>query len=138
MAARVTFRVDERSLARFQDELESRLGDMEDEFEMGTQHVLGKVGEESQRLCPYDSSPDRPASRGVHLRDTMRIHVGRRKGHVTGNISYNKAYAQSVHEIPARHKAPTTWKFLEIPWTKRRAQIEESIRNAARRALKAR
>lgn len=104
----------------------SRAGNgLNEEVEDAMQDAMEKVKVDSQALCPIDTG---------RLRESASVAVYRhRNGALHASVSYDTPYAVYVHENPdAYHKAPTTFKFLEIAMLNNRPNIERMIRDAIR------
>lgn len=121
------------------DQLERVRDEAVDVLPESVEDELDAVLAESQEIVPVEEGD---------LKSTGRVVVTERGERVSGRVSYGNAagpnkfvdYAIYVHENPdARHEPPTSWKFLEIPWRRRRggmpAAIGRRVRQAIRRAV---
>jgi hypothetical protein len=70
------------------------------------ERIMGK----SKRIVPVDKGPLR-ASGHVQLPEIR----GKKVSVTLGYGGAAAPYAVIVHEKPARHNAPTQWKYLEVP-----------------------
>jgi hypothetical protein len=77
----------------------------------------------SLRLCPIDTGA---------LRASAWADASYRGGYLQGACGYDTDYALWVHEIPAAHKSPTQWKFLEEPFSLNAHLVAEDVLAAIR------
>jgi tetrahydromethanopterin S-methyltransferase subunit B len=79
----------------------------------------------SQKIVPVDTGA---------LHDSAFVSVVRvGKWRIFAVVGYDTPYAIYVHEIPARHDPPTSWKFLEIAFAQNLERLEKRIIRDVRR-----
>jgi hypothetical protein len=115
------------------DELEESLEGVCDrldgsELEDVIEGILDEVKAASQEIAPYDTG---------ELHDSAFVEVERADGGIIGRVGYRAEHALRVHELPELDHPQGQWKFLEQPFTERRAEILGTISRRVSDRIKA-
>jgi tetrahydromethanopterin S-methyltransferase subunit B len=109
-------------VAYLEEEIEDVVDDLE---EVLTPALTDLVMIPSQKIVPVDTGA---------LHDSAFVSVVRAgKWRIVAVVGYDTPYAIYVHEIPARHDPPTSWKFLEIAFAQNLDRLEKRIVKDVRR-----
>ncbi len=117
------------SLSNLFIKLEDMLGDVEEDVYEAVEEELNDVLAEAREIVPYDTG---------RLHDSGFVEMEGEGLDLEAAVGFEAPYAIFVHENPdAYHVPPTQWKYLEVPWNRRRRGIVAAIARRVKEAVRA-